>query len=215
MNNQPKLLSYSSKRLAILFRKAALQHIRRELPAARETLQEIHFLLDWSNQPAWEPALRFVAEWGQSVAAEEKGTLPSIAPAAWIHLSQELAHLIDEGADWVGYLESRWRLDSGLLPLRSRIFFATLSFLALGLGSLIVIVLARHALLGHWDWLLAGTPHARAITLLLIVGRVAGTVLMIEHGYVWGKKAITGRGDEPQSSFLAGGLTLVNTPLSK
>jgi hypothetical protein len=218
MNFQPKLLSFSEKRLAILFRKAALLHIRRELAAAREVLQEIHFLLDWSNQLAWKPALRFVTEWDEAVAGEEVGTLPTVAPAAWIHLSQELAHLIDERHDWVGYLESRWRLDSGLLPMRSRIFFGTLSALGLGLGTLIVVVLARHAMLGHWDWLLAGAPHshrARAVTLLLILGRVAGTVLMIEHGYVWGKKAITGRADRPQSYFLGGELSLVETSPEK
>jgi hypothetical protein len=211
------LLSFSEKRLSGLLRKAALQHIRRELIHTRETLDEARFLLEWSDRPDWQPVINFVGAWSDAAAREREGRNPGTAPAAWIHLGQELADVLDRRGDWVEYLAVRWRVEDGTLELPKRIFYGTLAALALGLAGLIVAVLARHALLGHWDWLATGplhSPKERILTLVLITGRVAGTVMMIEHGILWGQRALTGKGDEPKVYFLGSekGLALVEEP---
>jgi hypothetical protein len=212
-----KILSFSEKRLAALLRKAALQHIRRELPLARESLEEVRFLLEWSDRPEWAPVISFVAEWTEAVKREREGRNANAAPAAWIHLAQELASELDQGKNWVGYLNARWQLGNSRLELSRRLFYGSIASLALGLSGLIIAVLARHALLGHWDWLATSpfhSPKERLLTLVLIVGRVAGTVLMIEHGILWAQRALTGKADEPQVFFLGSeqGLALVEPP---
>lgn len=211
------VLSFSEKRLAGLLRKAALHHIRRELVLAREALDEARFLLEWSDRPDWALVAEFVAEWGEAVKCERVGHNPGAAPAAWIHLGQELATVLDQGGDWVAYLASRWRVENGRLELSRRLFYGFLGTLALGLAALIIGVLARHALLGHWDWLATGPLRStkdRLFLIVLIVGRVAGTVMMIEHGILWAQRALTGKGDEPQVYFLGAekGLSLVEPP---
>jgi hypothetical protein len=212
-----KLLSFSEKRLSALFRKAALQHIRRELIHARETLDEARFLLEWSDRPEWQPVIQFVGAWSEATIREREGRNPGTAPAAWIHLGQELADVLDRKGDWVEYLAARWRVEDGQLELPKRIFYGVVATLALGLAVLIIAVLARHALLGHWDWLATSpihSPKERILTLVLIIGRVAGTVMMVEHGILWGQRAWSGKAEEPRVYFLGSekGLELVEKP---
>jgi hypothetical protein len=208
---EAKLLSLSEKRLVRLFRRAALQHIRRELRNAKATLDEAEFLLDEGN------VLLFLREWAAAVESERSGLSPPSAPAAWIHLAQELASVLESGGDWSLYLDSRWRLENGRIGWSRRLFFGLLGALAFSLSGLVTALLARHIAAGNWDGLAVGSMHTQGEKLLafvLIFGRVAGTVLMVEHGCTWAKKALSGRVEEPRALFLGTeqGLALVEPP---
>jgi hypothetical protein len=216
---EARLLSFSEKRLAQLLRRAAFQHIRRELALAVETLGEAVFLVEWSNRPEWTPGLAFLREWESSVAAERQGLSPGTAPAAWIHLAQELAHLLENGHEWVPYLQTRWRVEAGRIGWSRRAAYAMGGFCALTLSCLILLLLARHAAAGKWGELAVGgmrTWFDQGLTFVLLFGRVAGTFFMLEHGVDWARKALTGRVEEPRVLFLGSpeGLALAEPPLT-
>lgn len=214
---EARLLSLSEKRLARIFRRAALQHIRRELREASATLADAAALLEAEGRESWAPGLAFVREWGSAVDTERRGLSLHAAPAAWIHLSQELASVLEAGGDWIEYLHTRWTVESGRLPWGRRAGYGILSVLALGLSGAVLLLLARHAAQGNWDGLTVGamrTALEKALTLTLLFARVAGTVLLVEQGVRWGRKAFSGRGEEPRVLFLgrSGGLAIAENP---
>ena len=211
------LIPFNEKRLANLYRGAALRHIRREYAECSRLLREALLLIEKCDRGNWAPAHLFTAEWERAVVAENRGEGLSTAPAAWIHLSQELASAMEQAADWVGYLEGRWRFEPGRLPVSRRAWYAFLATLALVLSAAILALLARQVSGGGWESLIAGplrTPPQKLFALVLILGRVAGTALMIESGVVWARRALTGKDGEAQVFFLGpeAGLALADPP---
>ena len=106
---EARLLSFSERRLAGLLRRAALQHVRRELRDAQATLEQTLFLVERSGRAGWLGAVPFLRAWSEALGGERESAA-CVAPAAWIHLAQELASLVESGTDWVGYLENRWQI---------------------------------------------------------------------------------------------------------
>jgi hypothetical protein len=208
---EARLLSYFEPRLARLLRRAALQHIRRELRACGEALDEAAFLVSFSGRVDWAPAETFLREWAAAVADERAGRGSGNAPAAWVHLGQELASELERGGDWIGYLATRWRVGPGRMSWSRRAFYGTLAALAGGLALLILVSLARQAAGGAWDAVTSPVGTAELAAFVMLFGRVAGTVLMLEHSLLWGKRALTGKNGDTRVLFLGtpAGLALV------
>lgn len=209
-----RLYSLEEKRLARLLRRAALQHVRREHALAAATLAEARTLVAWAARPAWAFGLEFLGQWRETVKAEHEGKVPATAPAAWIHLSQELASLLESGGDWIAYLRGRWKLEAGRISVRKRVLLGLLGSVTLLLSALMLWLTVRG---------LVGDPIARLslsemgrdslLGALLALGRLLGILLMVEHGVLWARKAVTGKSDEPEVTFLGGtggGLTLIS-----
>jgi len=197
------LYSFEDKRLARLLRQASLCYVRRELGRTQSSVQHAIELVEWANRPEWNLGLAFLKQWYDVVQHEQKGRSGACAPAAWIHLAQELAALLETEGDWIAYLGSRWRLEEGSLSRSQRIAYTGMGISALGLGALV---------LGTTTYgLLAGEITLAGPASLLILGRLLGAALMVEHGFYWSRRALSGRSEEPESVFLPahGGLTLV------
>ncbi len=209
-----KLYSLEEKRLARLLRQAALRHVRREFGLAAATLAEAKNLVLWANRPQWAQGYEFLSQWREAVKLEHEGKAPTTAPAAWIHLSQELAALLETGGNWTEYLEGRWKVEAGKLSRKRRIAFGVLGFGTLIMSFVILWLTVQgllHEPLGRMS--MAELGRENLLGALLALGRLLGTVLMVEHGFAWARKAVTGESDQPNVIFIGGtgkGLTLLS-----
>lgn len=214
MKAESRLYSLEEKRLARLLRQAALQHVRREHALAAATLAEARTLVEWASRPAWAPGHKFLGQWRETVKTEHEGKVPATAPAAWIHLSQELASLLEAGGDWIAYLNGRWKVEAGRITWKKRLAYGALGVLTLLLSAFMLWLTVRG---------LIGDPLARmslgemgknsVVSALLALGRLVGILLMVDHGLTWTRKAVTGESDDPAVTFLGGeggGLTLIS-----
>ncbi len=207
------IYSFEERRLAKILRQASLAYIKREYGRTQRFLDEAIDLMDWACREEWSYAQEFIAHWQETVKTEQGGKLLSTAPAAWIHLGQELASLLETGGDWIGYLKQRWQMEDSSLPWKKRATFATLGTLALFLGALVLGMTAKAIYLGELSlttnlWQMSGQELA---TLALGLARVAGAALMLEHGYYWSRRALEGKDEAPGIVFLPSqeGLTLL------
>lgn len=214
MNRERKLYSLEEKRLARLLRQAALQHVKSQHALAAATLAEAKTLVKFSSRPAWTPGYQFLCQWRETVKLEHEGKVPSTAPAAWIHLSQELATLLETGGDWIGYLGTRWKVEAGRITSGKRILLALAGALTLVTSLLILWLTIKGVVnepLGRMS--LGEMGLENLLGALLALGRLLGTLLMVEHSFGWLRKGITGESDQPEVTFLgspSGGLVLLS-----
>jgi len=198
------LLFFSDRRLAGLFRRAALQHIRRDLAETEATLKAAGILVE--SSPRLEQALPFVREWAEAIEKERRGMRPPASSAAWIPLGQELAFLLENGGDWAGYLGSRWRLESPHNNWKPRVGYAVLGVLALMLCAFILFHFSRHGS-GGFAGNLPGEGGAyalkgRVLAFFFVLGHAAGLVLIFEQGLRWILRALRQRPEEQKVLFL-------------
>ena len=214
MSVERKLYSLEEKRLARLLRQAAIQHVRREHALAAATLAEAKNLVEWSGREGWAYGFEFLTQWRETVKAEHQGKVPATAPAAWIHLSQELASLLETGGDWIDYLGARWKVQAGRISRKKRAAFAALGLVTLVLSFFIIGLTVKNMMVDPLGRLSMNEMGKESLFgALLVLGRLLGTLLMVEHGFTWARKAMTGESDEPEVTFLGGtggGLTLLS-----
>jgi len=204
VNTEIKLYSFEEKRLARLLRQASLAYIRREYGRTQRFLGDAIELIEWANRPGWDYGREFLAHWCATVRDEQEGRSLSTAPAAWIHLGQELATSLESEEDWIFYLRSRWRTVEGNLSRGRRAAYGAMGVSAFGLGALILGFAAHGLIVGEMDlWKsLAQAGREQWASNLLSFGRILGAAMMVEHGYYWGKRALSGKSLDPEAIFI-------------
>lgn len=205
VKRERNLYSFEERRLAKLLRQASMAYIRQEYGRAQRILADAAELVEWANRPEWNYGQIFLEQWSSSVKDEQNGRASATAPAAWIHLAQELAALIETGGDWDEYLRARWRVVDANLSRGRRIAYGAMGAAALGLGALVLGTSAYGFLAGELGPL--SGPSG-----LLLIGRLLGSALMVEHGFYWGRRALRGKSNEQEAVFMpaGGGLRILS-----
>lgn len=187
-------------------RQAALAHANREYARTHEILIEAVDLMDWANRPDWRLGRDFLEFWGEAAKAEQAGDPLHCAPEAWSDLAEQLADRLEREGDWISYLRSRWSTKNGMLCRRWRVIYGTLGGIALMLGVLILGTMAHSIYAGELlRWFDAASASREQVAIaLLTLGRVLGSLMMVEHGFYWLRKAVRGTNDEVGAVFLPG-----------
>lgn len=204
MKTERNLFSFEERRLAKLLRQASMASIRREYGRTQGFLRDATELMEWADRPEWEYGMAFLEQWEASVRNEQKGRSLATPPAAWIHLAQELASLLETEGDWVAYLRTRWQLEQDRLSLGRRVSYGLMGVAALVLGVLVVCTIAQSFMAGGISMRssLFEMSHEQLVALVLTLGRLLGALLMLEHGYYWAKRAALGNSEGPAVHFL-------------